>query len=54
MYACAFSDYPTIMYLVDKGADKKALDSDKHKAVTFLSWNKRLTKAEKQKLEHSL
>ncbi len=54
MYATAFSDYPTITYLLSKGADKSTADSNGDTAVKYLSWNKRLSKADRNRLVHTL
>lgn len=50
MYAVAFCDYPTIMYLLRKGSDKAAVDSKGEKAIKYLSWNKILNKSDKARL----
>jgi hypothetical protein len=54
MYAVAFSDYPTIMQLLQSGADKNAVDSKGDKSLKYLSWNTRLSKDEKAKLVQNL
>ncbi len=54
MYAAAFSDYPVIVYMLSKGADKRAIDSEGATPLKFLDWNKRLSKVDRDHLMHTL
>ena len=54
MYAAGFADSSTIDYLVSKGADKTARDSEGWKPAKFLSWNKRISKADTVRMTKEL
>ena len=54
MYAAAFSDSANISYLLSKGSDKSAVDSNGKKARNYLSWNKKLSKADSDQLLQTL
>lgn len=54
MYAAAFSGYPVIMYMLSKGADKSAVESEGATALKYLNWNKKLSKTERARLLQTL
>src|SRR5262249_57006486 len=54
MYATAFAGYPVIRYLLDHGADKKAVDSSGTDARKYLAENKLISKAERADLMKKL
>jgi hypothetical protein len=54
MYAAAFAESATIDYLVKKGADRKAKDTKGWTPAQFLTWNTRISKADKARLQKEL
>jgi tetratricopeptide (TPR) repeat protein len=54
MYAVSFSSYPVIRCLIDHGADKKVVDTNKDAAKDYLADNKLLSKAQRDSLTRAL
>jgi len=54
MYATAFAGFPVIRYLLDNGADKKAVDSSGADARKYLADNKLVSKVERADLAKML
>jgi hypothetical protein len=54
MFALEYADYPLIKYLLDSGAKKTDLDSQKGGMTLYLGHNTRISKAERALLEQAL